>query len=381
MLNIVAKNAFRNKRRSALTVLSIAFGLLLLTVMMTIWRAFYIDRGSVESSHRLITRQKVSMAFFLPIFYRDKIRAVPGVKHVVNDTWFGGQYKNDRPENFFAQFGSDPEEWLDLFPEFQMSRDELIAWQHDQAGCVADSELAKKYGWKVGDRIYIKGTVFPVNLDLTLRGIFTAPTPTEALIFNYKYLEEAYPSLKGRVGWFLVLADSADSVPRVAEEIDATFRNATRTTKTETEKAFQLDYIAMLGNVKAFLMSICLAVVFATLLVSANTMAMSIRERTREVAVLKALGFTQGTVLGLFVSEAMTLSLSGGLLGALAAWGLVGAMVRSSQAALLLNGVRITFPTVLAALAVAAILGLASSFAPAYNASRKNIVDGLRYVG
>jgi putative ABC transport system permease protein len=178
-----------------------------------------------------------------------------------------------------------------------------------------------------------------------------------------------------------VLADSAESVPRVAEEIDATFRNATRPTKTETEKAFQLDYIAMLGNVKAFLMSICLAVVFATLLVSANTIAMSIRERTREVAVLKALGFTRGTVLGLFVSEAMTLSLSGGILGALAAWGLVGVMARSSQMALLLNGVRITFSTVLAALAVAAILGLASSIAPAFNASRKNIVDGLRYVG
>lgn len=362
-------------------MLSIAFGLLLLTVMMTIWRAFYIDRGSVESSHRLITRQKVSMAFFLPIFYRDKIRALPGVKHVVNDTWFGGQYKNDRPENFFAQFGTDPREWIELFPEFQIPQDQLLAWQHDQAGCLVDSELAKKHGWKIGDRIFIKGTVFPVDLDLTLRGVFTAPTPTEALIFNNTYLEEAYPNIKGRVGWFVVLADSAESVPRVAEEIDATFRNATRATKTETEKAFQLDYIAMLGNVKAFLLSICLAVVFATLLVSANTMAMSIRERTREVAVLKALGFTRDTVLALFVSEAMTLSLSGGLLGAAAAWGLVGAMARSSQTALLLNGVRITLPTVFAALAVAAFLGLASSFAPAYNASRKNIVDGLRYVG
>ncbi|HEV2352326.1 MAG TPA: ABC transporter permease [Terriglobia bacterium] len=381
LLNIVAKNASRNQRRSTLTVLSIAFGLLLLTVMMTIWRAFYIDRAGEESSHRLITRHKVSMAFLLPAFYRDKIRSLPGVKHAVNETWFGGQYKDDRPENFFAQFGTDPQEYLQVFPEFQMPPDQLLAWQHDRAGCIVDSDLAKKHGWKVGDRIYIKGTVWPVDLDLTIRGIFTAPTPAEALLFNNEYLEEGFPTVKGRVGWFEVLADSAADVPRVAEEIDAQFRNATRPTKTETEKAFQLDYIAMLGNVKAFLLSICGAVVFATLLVSANTMAMSIRERTREVAVLKALGFTRGAVLWLFVSEAITLALAGGVLGTFAAWGLVSVMAHSPQLALLFIGVRITLPTVLAGLMVAAILGLASAFVPAYNASRKNIVDGLRYVG
>jgi putative ABC transport system permease protein len=381
LLNIVAKNAFRNKRRSALTVLSIAFGLLLLTVMMTIWRSFYIDRGSVESSHRLITRHKVSLIFFLPAFYREKIRALPGVKAVVNETWFGGQYKNDRPENFFAQFGTDPQEIMQVFREFQMPEDQLIAWQHDRGGCIVDRELAAKYGWKIGDRVYIKGTIFPVNLDLTIRGIFSGPQPTESLYFDNAYLDEGYPTLKGHVGFFGVLADSAENVPRVAEEIDATFRNSTRATKTESEKAFQLDWIAMLGNVKAFLMSICMAVVFATLLVSANTMAMSIRERTREVAVLKALGFTRGTVLGLFISEAMSLALLGGLLGISAAFGLVYVMAHSASAALLLNGMKVTFPTVLVALMVAATLGLVSSFVPSYNASRKNIIDGLRYVG
>lgn len=315
MFNIIAKNAFRNKRRSALTVLSIAFGLLLLTVMMTIWRAFYIDRAGEESSRRLITRHKVSMAFLLPGFYRDKIRSLPGVKQVVNETWFGGQYKDDRPENFFAQFGTDPREYLQVFTEFQMPPDQLLAWQRDRAGCIVDSELAKKHGWKVGDRIYIKGTVWPMDLDLTVRGIFKAPTPSEALLFNNEYLEEGFPTVKGRVGWFEVLADSAADVPRVAEEIDSQFRNATRPTKTETEKAFQLDYIAMLGNVKAFLLSICAAVVFATLLVSANTMAMSVRERTREVAVLKALGFTRGSVLWLFVSEAVNSGVDRGSAG------------------------------------------------------------------
>lgn len=381
LMRFVRRNAFRNKRRSFLTVVSIGFGLLLLTVMMTIWRAFYIDKGSVESSHRLLVRHKVSFAFFLPSFYREKIRALPGVKHVVNQTWFGGQYKDDRAENFFAQFGTDPQEIMDVHRDVQMPEDQLKAWQHDRAGCIVDGELARRLGWKLGDRVYIKGTIFPMNLDLTVRGIFTAPIPTETLYFDNAYLDEGYPRVKGMVGFFSVLADSPEAVSRVTEEIDSTFRNSTRPTKTGSEKEFQLEWIAMMGNVKAFLLSICGAVVFATLLVSANTMAMSIRERTREVAVLKALGFTRGTVLGLFVSEAMTLSLAGGLVGALAAWGVMTVIVHSPKGTLFVNGMRLTLPTVLAALTVAAAVGLLSSIVPAYNASRKNIVDGLRYVG
>ena len=190
LMHFVRKNAFRNRRRSLLTILSISFGLLLLTVMMTIWRAFYIDQGSAESAQRLLTRHKVSLVFFLPAFYREKIRALPGVKHVVNSTWFGGQYKDSRPENFFAQFGTDPTEILDVYREFKLPDDQLKAWQHDRAGCVVDSELAKSHGWKIGDRVYIKGTIFPFDLDLTIRGIYTAPTPTESLYFDNAYLDE-----------------------------------------------------------------------------------------------------------------------------------------------------------------------------------------------
>ena len=197
-----------------------------------------------------------------------------------------------------------------------MPDDQLEAWKRDRAGCIVDAELARKHGWKIGDRVYIKGTIFPLNLDLTIRGMFTGPRPTETVYFNNTYLEEGYPHVKGHVGFFAVLADSPAAVPKVAREIDDEFRNAPRATKSESEKAFQLDWIAMLGNVKAFILSICMAVVFATLLVSANTMAMSIRERTREVALLKTLGFTRAAVLGLFVSEGVSLSLAGGLLGA-----------------------------------------------------------------
>jgi putative ABC transport system permease protein len=381
MARFIRRNAFRNKRRSALTALSIAFSLMLLTLMMTIWRAFYLDQGSVQSAQRLITRHKVSLVFFLPGYYREKIRSLPGVEHVVNESWFGGQYKDDRPENFFAQFSTDPQELLKVYPEFQIPPDQVEAWQRDRAGCIVDADLVKKHGWKIGDRLFIKGTIFPTDLELNIRGIYTAPQPTESLFFNNTYLEEAYPAIKGSMGFFGVLADSRDDVPRVAKEIDDEFRNSPRGTKTESEKAFQLDWIAMLGNVKAFILSICVAVVFATLLVSANTIAMSVRERTREVAVLRTLGFTRMKLLWLFMTEAVMLALAGGLLGSLAASGLVSAMAHSPQGSMFLNGMSVTAPTLVLSMAVAAVVGVASSFLPAYHASRQNIVAGLRHIG
>lgn len=380
LTRFVRKNAFRNKRRSILTVVSIAFSLLLLTLMMTIWKAFYIDQGSAESAQRLIVRHKVSLVFSLPEFYREKMRAMPGVRHVVPQQWFGGQYKDAKPENFFAQFGTDPTEIFDVYKEFQIPADQLEAWQKDRAGCVVDSELAKKHGWKIGDRIFLTGTIFPVNLELTLRGIFAAPAQTQSLYFNRTYLQEAYPVMKGQVGFYGILADSPQSVPKVAREVDDTFRNTDRPTKTESEKAFQLGWIAMMGNVKAFILSICAAVVFATLLVSANTMAMSIRERTREVALLKTLGFTRRTVLGLFVGEAMGMAAFAGLMGSLAAAGAVRAMAHSPQGGWFVN-MQVSPYTMLVAMVVGGAVGLISAFVPAYHASRLNIVEGLRHIG
>ncbi len=381
LTRFVARNAFRNKRRSTLTVLSLAFSLLLLTIMMTIWRAFFLDTFSDQSAFRLITRHKVSLVFFLPEYYRAKIRALAGVRKVVNQTWFGGQYKDDKPENFFGQFGTDPAELLQVYPEFQIPPDQVEAWQRDRTGCIVDSELVRKHGWKIGDRLFLKGTIFPVDLELTVRGIFTSPQPTQSIYFNEAYLDEAYPEIKGRVGFFAVMADSATAVPRVAKEIDAEFRDAPRPTKTESERAFQLGWIAMLGNVKAFILSICLAVVFTTLLVSANTIAMSVRERTREVAVLKSLGFRKELLLGLFVGESVALALTGGLLGALAASGVIRLLADSPQGSLFMAGMKVTVPTLWAALLVAAGVGFVSAFLPAYNASRRNIVEGLRHIG
>ncbi len=378
LTRFVTKNAFRNKRRSILTILSIGFSLLLLTLMMTIWRGFYIDKGSAQSAQRVVVRHKVSLVFSLPSFYREKIRAIPGVVAVVNSQWFGGQYKDDKPENFFAQFGTDPTELLKVYPEFQIPADQVEAWQKDRAGAIVDSELAKKFNWKVGDRLNIKGVIFPVDLELTIRGIFTAPTPTQAIYFNKTYIDEAYPRVKGKDGVFAVLTATPQDVTRVAQTIDEDFRNAPEPTKTETERAFQLSFVAMLGNVKAFILSICGAVVFAILLVSANTMAMSIRERTREVALLKTLGFTQRSILGLFVGEAISMALMGGLLGSLIAF-VLGNMAAHQGG--FLATMRVEPSTVLVSLVVAAAMGFLSAALPSYHAARGNIVEGLRHIG
>ncbi|HEY7096561.1 MAG TPA: FtsX-like permease family protein [Terriglobales bacterium] len=381
LARFVSKNVFRNKRRSTLTALSIGFSLLLLTLMMTIWRTFYIDEGSAESAQRIIVRNKVSLVFNVPEHYREKIRSLNGVKNVVPQQWFGGTYKDPNKDKQFAQFATDPEEFFEVYRDFHIAPEQLDAWKKDRAGCVVDSELANEHGWKIGDRIFLKGTIFPTDVELTVRGIYTAPANTLSLYFNRKYLEEAYTPLKGGVGFYGVLADSAQNVPVVAKEIDEAFRNADRATKSESEKAFGLGWIAMLGNVKAFILSICGAVVFATLLVSANTIAMSIRERTREVAVLKTLGFTQRTVLGLFVGEAIGIALVGGLLGTLATPALIWVMAQSPQGGFFFSNIKMTFTIAAIAMTAAAIVGFLSAFVPAYNASRGNIVDGLRHIG
>lgn len=380
LTRFVTKNAFRNKRRSALTVLSIAFSLLLLTLMMTIWRGFYLDQGSAESAQRLVVRHRVSLTFNLPGFYREKIRAVPGVLAVVPVSWFGGIYKDQKPENFFAQFGTDPEEFFKVYRDISMPEDQVTAWQRDRQGVIVDSALATKYGWKLGDRIVLQGTIYPVNLELNIRGIYTAHPDNKSVYFNAKYVEESVDFFKGRAGTFSILGASPSDVSKIASAVDDMFRNSPQPTKSESEKAFGLEFVAMMGNVKAFILSICSAVVFATLLVSANTMAMSIRERTREVAVLKTLGFTRRGVLGLFVSEAVALALGGGLIGASLGWVLVYGLTHSPQFFSFFP-LKVTPGIWIVALLTSAVVGLLSSAIPSYHASQVNIVDGLRHIG
>jgi putative ABC transport system permease protein len=379
--SFIVRNAFRNKRRSCLTMLSISFSLLLLTLMICIWRSFYVDQVAPEAARRVITRDRVSLAFFLPAYYRDKIRSVRGVTAVSPLTWFGGRYVDDRPEHFFAQLATDPDEYLKVASDKIVPPDQLAAWQHDRAGALVDVTLANKYGWKIGDRITLQGTIFPANLDLTIRAIYHRDPPQNALYFNAKYLEESVDWFKGRAGWYSTQLASAGDVARVSGEIDDMFRNSPLQTKTESEKAFQLGFVASLGNVKAFILGICGAVVFTILLVSANTMSMSVRNRTREVAVLKTLGFTRQRILSIFVGESVALALVGGALGVVAAIPIIWGLTRSFIAFGVPLSMKVTAPTAALSLLVAVALGLVSGYLPAYNASRMNIVEGLRHIG
>jgi putative ABC transport system permease protein len=379
LTTFVTKSAFRNKRRSILTVMSLGVSLFLLTFLLTLWKGFYIDKGAPDSALRIMTRHRTSLANFLPAFYRGKIRTIPGVTHIVPMTWFGGKYKDDKPENFFAQFATDPSEYMLVAADKQMPADQLAAWQHDRSGCIVDTVLAAKHGWKIGDHIHLQGSIFPTDLDLTLRGIYTIDPPTSNLYFDQEYLEQSVGWFKDTAGFYFIRTDSAESMSRVARAIDDEFHNAAAPTKSESEQAFKLDFIATLGNVKAFILSICAAVVFTTLLVCANTMAMSIRERTREVAVLRTLGFTRQSILSLLLGESVTISMIGGLVGVLFAALAMKVLIRPGIA--LPTQLRLTALTVFVVMFVAAVVGVISGLIPSYRASHVGIVDGLRYIG
>ena len=380
LARFATKNAFRNRRRSILTAISISFSLLLLTLLISIYGKFFLDKGSVQSQLRVISRNKVSLVFSLPGFYREKIRMVPGVVHVSPWNWFGGIYKDEKPENMFFQFSVDPNEIFQVLPDFKIPSDQLEAFQRDRAGTAVAKHLAEKHGWKLGDRVVLKGTIYPLNPELTIRAIFETTDPFDGMLFNKEYVEQAVPRAKDSVGTFYTLVDSPDHVAQVSQAIDRMFENSPAPTKTESEKAFGLNFLSALGNVKLFILSISGAMLFTILLVSGNTMAMTIRERTREVAVLKTLGFTKGRILTLYVGEAITISLIGGLIGSLLASGLLILLSKSPFA----NFFALPKPTpgILGiSLLVAALVGFLSTIVPAYNAARRNIVEGLRHIG
>ena len=378
---VVRNTFFRNIRRSLMTIFSIMFSLLLLTMMICIWRSFYVDQVAPEASRRLIIRDRVSLAFFLPQYYREKIRAVKGINAVTPLTWYGGRYIDDRPQHFFAQMATDPDEYLKVASDKIIPEEQVKAWQHDRTGCIVDVTLANKYGWKIGDRITLQANIFPANLDLTIRGIYHRDPPQNALYFNAKYLEEAVPWFKGQAGWYAAQVDSAENVALASKQIDDMFHNSPLQTKTESEKAFQLGFVSSLGNVKAFILSICAAVVFAIMLVSANTMAMSVRSRTREVAVLRTLGFTRRRVLSIFISESVALALAGGLLGILFAVPVIMVVTHSFIGLGIPLNMKVNAPTAAISITIALILGLVSGSLPAYRVSRLNIVDALRHIG
>jgi putative ABC transport system permease protein len=383
-LSLAFKNSIRNRRRSFLTISSIAVSLCLLGCLMAIYYALFYKEATPGQALRLVVRHRVSLAQPLPAAYENQIRRIPGVREISVWNWFGGTYKDSRdPNNFFARFGVEPKAFLALRTQMEMPEDQRHAFINDRTACVVSSDLAKKLNLKLGDRVTLKGDIYPVNLDLYVRGIFEDPDAVNSLFFNQEYLRQLLPPARRDMeSVFAVLADNTEDVPRIAKAVDAMFDNSPYPTKTESEQQFALSFVSFLGNVKLFLLSVCGAVTFTILLVSGNTMAMSVRERIKEVGILKTLGFTNASILGIIIGEAATIAVIGGIVGVLLASVVtvfVGRFAELFNAQL--HGLSITPPVALVCLAVALLIGVVSSFIPAFNASRTNILDSLRYAG
>jgi putative ABC transport system permease protein len=385
-IRLILKNSLRNRRRSALTIASIAVSLCLLGVLLALYRGlFFGGETTPGQALRLITHHKVSLAQDLPLSYEEKIEQTPGVKAVTRLRWFGSTYKDaGDPENRFARFAIEPLQFFEVHPEFDMPDDQKQAFRQEKTSCIASKSLADKLGWKLGERIVLVGDTSPVTLDLTLVGSFDDPDHSENLFFNSDYLRDSLPASDIRrdmVQQFHIQAASKEDVTRVASAIDAMFENSPAPTTTESERAFMLSFVAFIGNVRLFLAAVCGAVTFTILLVSANTISMSVRERTREVGVLKTLGFASSEILGLIVGEATAIAFSGGVVGCLLAAGLCAGLTAAMP-----NGpgfIQLGMTPLIASvnLALALLIGVVSALVPAVGAARTSIIDSLRYTG
>lgn len=376
---LILKNSWRNRRRTMLTVLSLGISLCLLGVMLAMYAAFFYSKPAAYQALRLITRNRVSLAFPMPMYYRDKIAGVPGVREVAMSQWFGGTYKDSRdPKNFFARLAVEDGKLFAIRGEVQIAPDQRKSFEQERTACVVGRSLAQRLNLKLGDRITLVGDIFPINLELTVRGIFEAPIDEEVLYFHWKYLEESIsPGRRSSIGTFNILADSAESVPRIAAAVDEMFRNAPVQTKTESEEQFGLSFLSFLGNIKVFLLSICAAVTFTMLLVSANTMAMSVRERVREVGIMKTLGFTMREILGIILGEAVLISIAGGILGLTLASVLCNGVRSHSMGFNQLAHLSVQPAVALLCVVIAASIGVLSSVVPAFNAARTPIIEAV----
>jgi putative ABC transport system permease protein len=370
----------RKKLRTILTLLSLMVAFLLFGYLAAIQQAFTQGVG-VAGVDRLIVRHKVSIIQLLPESYEARIERVPGVVNAMHQTWFGGVYQ--KPSNFFAQMPVVPTELYELYPEMTLSEEAKQAWAATRTGAIVGRMTAERFGWKVGDRIPILNTAWPHKdgqdtwyFDLV--GIYdgaTRGTDTSQLFFRYDYFEEARAFGSGLVGWYVVKVEDPERAAETAAAIDAEFANSPAETKAEPEGAFLQGFANQIGDIGAIITGIVGAVFFTILLVAGNTMAYTVRERTNELAMLKALGFTDRGVLGLVLGESLVLASLGGVIGLALAYGLVALGDPSGGS---LPVFFVPFGKLLAGLVLIVVLALAAGLLPALQAQRLRIADALR---
>lgn len=384
LLTYIWRNVTRNKLRSALTILSVGFSLALMTILYGYLTMQKVAQAETKKYDRVVVLNKLGFAAPLPIAHVEKVRNMESVITAMPFAWFGGNYQNKRAN--FAQFAVDPEVMFDIYGEYEIPDEQVEVFKSDRQATVCSKRLAEQMEWKLGDRIPLQGTIYTVDLDLKLAGIFEAPGNTGAIFFNWKYLDEEARKKSNAfspgAGSIYVKCENRDEVEQVAEDIDAMFANSENSTRTRTEAAFAKMFADMLGDVQTYIQYISIAVVFALALVAATAMAMSMRERTTEIAVLKAIGFSRKRVLALVLGESTLIAIIGGVLG------IVGGLVMLNMlasvpiaAALFPVPVKNLIGTWLLGLAgVAAGIGFVSGVVPAIMAAQLSVVDGLRRV-
>lgn len=377
---LILANLLRKKIRLALTIGSFAVALFLFAFLGVVRDAF--GRGAdVAGADRLVIINRTSIINPIPLSYRDKILRIPGVKVITHNNWFGGVYKDEK--NFFPQFVIDPENQRQVFPEFTVPDDQWNKFLADREGAIVGARTMDRFQWKIGDRIPIKTTIFgggawEFNIDGVYHGKLAQDDETQFWL-QWDYFEERVPErVKGNVGWYVLRVNDPDQSPRVAKAIDAEFANSPYETKTETESAFAAGWVKQFGNIQFLIVTIGAVVFFTLLLVTGNTMAISVRERTPELAILKAIGFSDRSVLFFVLGESFAIALVGGVLGLLLAVGLVPVLANA------LNGmlpVLILSPALIAfGLLTALIVGIASGILPGIGAMRMRVVNALRRV-
>ena len=379
---LITRNARRHLLRTFLTVLGIAIAVMAFGVIRCSIDAWYAQ-AEASSPNRLVTRNAVSIIFDMPLAYEERIARVDGVTAASHSAWFGGIYVD--PQNFFAQFAVDHTNYFDLYPEFRIPPDQMEAFLKERNAVIVGQKLADRFGWKLGDAIRLTGTIYPGDWDFVLRGIYSGAEETtdeSTWFFRFDYLDERMreeaPSRAGQIGFFVIQIADPTQAAAISDAVDAMFQNSLAETKTETEEAFNLEFVAMAGSIVMGLKIVSALVIGIILLVLANTMAMTARERVNEYAVMKTLGFRPVHIIGLIFGESLFISIQGGVLGILVTFPVVGGI------AVALSVWFPSFPlgtsTLLMAGAAALAVGLLAAVFPAIKAIHTPIVDGLRII-
>jgi len=383
ILKVLFRNAFRNKLRTGLTILGITIAILAFGLLRTLISAWYAG-VEASSATRQVTRNAVSIIFPLPHFYKDKIQQVNGVKTVSYGTWFGGVYGEEK--NFFANFAVEARSFLDLYPEFIIPEDNKESFLKDQKGCVIGKKLAAKFGWKIGDIVTLKGTIFLGNWDFVVRAIYQGrdkDTDESQLFFHWNYLNEMSKKVLSpwadQVGYYMIGVARPEVAGDVAVAIDQIFKNSLAETLTETEKAFQQGFVAMSGAIVMAIQIVSFVVIFIIMAVVANTMAMTTRERIGEYAILKTLGFGGGHITALIFGESLVITIIGCLLGVAATF--PGTKIISKELGTYFPVFNIGGETILLNFVAALTIAFVAAIIPTRRAIKIRIADGLRRIG